>query len=281
MSKYNRRVEQLLNEAGWLKAAAKTAAKGVGTGMRKLVNPAAWLQGASNAVKGAQAVANAPANIGKAVKGAVVDNDYSPLSNALGNMSQKLGNFDNKATDAITQQRAKDTQAGDQKTMSTLQGFAGDPRAGNNITLYDIPGVMDGGSSTGTIKQAQPYKDGFVYTANIKSNTPNGPDTANIVYSKGSPNVQVFFSKKNVPMPDLTINTYMSKGDKGGNAWSILSPRSYKSDNSVAVDVSNIQGTLPSVGAEVTFKDNNGKTSRGTYLGFNDPTGKSLRVIRK
>jgi len=281
MSKYNRRVEQLLNEAGWLKAAAKTAAKGVGTGMRKLVNPAAWLKGASNVVKGAQAVANAPANIGKAAKGAVVDNDYSPLSNALGNMSQKLGNFDNKATDAITQQRTKDIEAGDQKTMSTLQGFASDPRAGNNITLYDVPGVMDGGVSNATIKQAKPYKDGFVYTANINSNNPNGPDTANIVYSKGSPNVQVFFSKKNVPMPDLTMNTYLNKSDRGGNSWSISSPRSYTNDNSVAVDSSNIQGTLPSVGKEITFKDSNGKMSRGTYLGFYDPTGKRLRVIRK
>jgi len=294
MSKYNKRINQLLTEAGYGKAALKAAAKKTlnvpdniaALGKLPFSLASKGIGALGSAVKGAQAVATAPQKFGQALKGAVVDNDYSPLSNALGSMSQKLGSAGERVSqgiksgiDAVKTQRDQDLQQRDSRIYQGLVGTNNPPRPGNKISFYNVPGVIDSGASIGTVKDVRPYKNGYVYTVGVNSNIPNGPDTANIVYSKDSPSVEVFYSKKNVPLPNLTMNTYLTPSGKG--SWSISQSDYYRPDRSATVNAADVTGGDLEVGKDITYRTPDGSIAKGVYLGYSDMTGKKLRVIRK
>lgn len=294
MSKYNKRVNELLNEAGYGKAALKNAAKKTlnvrdnlaALGKLPFSLASKGLGALGTAVKGAQAVATAPQKFGQALKGAVVDNDYSPLSNALGNMSQKLGSAGERVSQGIKSgvedikaQRDQDLQQRDTRIYQGLIGTNNPPRPGNKISFYNVPGVVENGASVGSIKDVRPYKGGYVYTVGVNSGKPDGPDTANIVYSKDSPSVEVFFSKKNVPMPNLTMNTNLAPSGKG--SWSISQPEYLRPDKSATVNAADVTGGTLEVGKDIVYRAPDGGLAKGVYLGYSDMTGKKLRVIRK
>lgn len=290
MSKYNKRINELLNEAGYGSAALKAGSKALGKKALKALNPLSLaskgIGALGSAVKGAQAVATAPERFGKALKGAVVDNDYSPLSNALGNISQKLGTAGERINQGISSgiqavktQRDADLDKKDGRMYQSLIGTNNPPRPGNKISFYNLPGIRENGVSVGDIKNVRPYKNGYVYTVSVGSDVPDGPDTANIVYSKDSPSAEVFFSKKNIPIPNLTMSTYLSPAGKG--SWSISQPEYFNKERSSSVNAADVTGGDLEVGKDITYKLPDGSLAKGVYLGYSDMTGKKLRVIRK
>jgi hypothetical protein len=290
MSKFNKRVSELLNEAGYTSAALKSGAKSFGKKALKALNPltlaSKGIGALGTAVKGAQAVATAPQKFGQALKGAVVDNDYSPLSNSLGNISQKLGTAGEKINQgisggiqAVKTQRDQDIQKRENKIYQGLIGTNNPPRPGNKISFYNVPGMVENGISVGSIKEVRPYKNGYVYTVRVNSGKPDGPDTANIVYSKDSSSVEVFYSKKNVPMPNLTMNTVLTPSGKG--SWSISQPEYLKPDRSSSINATDVTSGTLEVGKDIVYRQPDGSLAKGVYLGYSDMTGKKLRVIRK